>query len=309
MLDRISQHPVFHPRRTVAAALSLAALLCMLPVTLVQGRPTLDNPEHSTPAAITSTAKVKATKVARVSKAHKTTAGQNAVTSTKTRLVLAAPVKTAVLAAVKASDGLTLTVFSLQYAKATDATATLRHLYQSSDLGIIADPRTNAVIIRGTKAEIAEVTSALTNLDQPTPQDAKLQTPRSTRLFRLMYAKAEDTAGIIGSTIGAHNAVVLSFDPRTNSVIAVADARKMDQIDHLIRELDIPFDEAITRRIQVHFVKADEMMKMIGEHMRSIKDFSITTDTRDNTIVVTASQNDVQRIQMLINLFDYGTKN
>ncbi len=128
---------------------------------------------------------------------------------------------------------------------------------------VIADSRSNSIIIKASPRDLAEVKSLIENLDK-----AENETVRQVRIFKLKNTLAADIAvtlrtSILSSTRGTArepaasleifaidtkqkkkiksgllNNVQVTPDPRTNSLFVTAPAESMDLIAALIKQLD-----------------------------------------------------------------------
>lgn len=304
MLDRISRQPLFRPKRGVVAALSLTSLLCILPIGLVQGRSTDTASKLNKPSvnvAKLGTAHKHAERAAH-KKTQVTVVARRKVTVAKPQV---SAMRIDMLGQTRRSDGASTTVFSLQFAKAAETAAMLNHLYAGQGPQIESDGRTNSVVVRGSKDQISEVTRLLTNLDQPGPTSGVKPDVYSTHMFHLHYATAESLAKVLQSTVATRGAVSIGVDARTNSLVVVSDPDREHAIENVVRELDVPTSPVVTRRVRVLHARAAELEQIVLGHLGHPKDLvEITVEQDDNTFVITASEDTINRFQTLVSVFD-----
>jgi general secretion pathway protein D len=104
---------------------------------------------------------------------------------------------------------------------------------------VIANERTNSVVLRGKSRPIADMRRLIAQLDQPaTATD-------STYVLQLSHASAEDMAEILSGLITnagngeARRPVSIQADPSLNAIIARADPSTMSEIRELVMQLDV----------------------------------------------------------------------
>ncbi|MDD2722737.1 MAG: type II secretion system secretin GspD [Methylovulum sp.] len=156
---------------------------------------------------------------------------------------------------------LKIDVIKLDQADAADAVKTLTTLISSKNAGktsaflpaLVADERTNSVLISGDPASRAQVRALLDDLDHPVADTG------DTEVIYLHYALAKDLVetltGAKQKSTGDINAAKTEsstqkdFDVRadeaTNALVITADTEKMRSLKAVIQQLDI-------RRAQVH---------------------------------------------------------
>lgn len=163
-------------------------------------------------------------------------------------------------------------VVKLQYASAAEIVRIATALYQGQNEGtppllipkIVADERTNSVVISGEPRARERVVQLITRLDQD------LQTEGNTRVYYLKYAKAEELVDVLQgvsetmqaemdnvaqtqqgrptrnfSGSGMQNQISISAHEDSNSLVITAQPDLLSNLESVIRQLDI-------RRAQVH---------------------------------------------------------
>lgn len=112
-------------------------------------------------------------------------------------------------------------------------------------LRILADARTNQLLVRGTPAEIDEVGRLLQALDVPLPQPA----PVEATVIRLRSARADRLANLLSNVAGNNAALwtggrsrgvrpTFVGDERTNALIVSCAESALDSIRALVKALD-----------------------------------------------------------------------
>ena len=139
----------------------------------------------------------------------------------------------------------------LKYATATEAIKSLNTVFQQqkgtiAPIKIVADERTNALIIAATENDTIRVRALITLMDKEIPKGGGL-----IRVYYLQNAKAEDTAKVLtslqqqtktadGKPVAAvSKSVLIVADKATNSLIITADTADYLIIEDVIKKLDI----------------------------------------------------------------------
>lgn len=148
-------------------------------------------------------------------------------------------------------------IIPLQHASAGDVVQTLQSLAQAASQGggnpvtLVADQRTNSVLISGDKSMRLRLTAIISHLDTP------LESGGNTQVVYLNYADAENVANILqgytqetqqgqpgaqgGATAGGNPQDVVSIIPDTdlNALVITAPPKQMRNIQGVIDKLDI----------------------------------------------------------------------
>jgi general secretion pathway protein D len=138
----------------------------------------------------------------------------------------------------------------LKHATSTEAIKSLNTVFQQqkgaiAPIKIVADERTNALIIAATENETLRVRELIALMDKEIPRGAGM-----IRVYYLQNAKAEDTAKVLtslqqqsktpdGKPVAVSKSVQIVADKATNSLIITADASDYKVIEDVIRKLDI----------------------------------------------------------------------
>lgn len=147
-------------------------------------------------------------------------------------------------------------ILPLQHASAADLVQTLTQLTQTAGrdggnpVTMVADSRTNSILISGDKSERLRLTALISHLDTPLEQGG------NTQVVYLNYADAENLANILkgystetqaakaGGAQAAASAsqsagVSIIPDPDTNALVITAPPKMMTSIRNVIGKLDI----------------------------------------------------------------------
>lgn len=150
-----------------------------------------------------------------------------------------------------------LRVYALKNAEAREANMLLQNLVQrgNAQVQIVADQRTNTLIVSGPAAIHERIANLVRTID--VPGSAKRE-ERIVRVFRLRFARAQDLVKIIAPTFAAPEGrpptVSLAADPATNSLLVMSNPDDEKQITALIEQLDRQAEATATspgRRVRI----------------------------------------------------------
>ncbi|MGB5209858.1 MAG: type II secretion system secretin GspD [Gammaproteobacteria bacterium] len=172
-------------------------------------------------------------------------------------------------------------VIRLEHASATDIVRVVTSLTQaanrgdsaSAPIGLVADERTNSVLISGDRAGRLRTRALITHLDTP------LESGGNTQVLYLRYADAEDLAtrlkeqisqlvpGAAPATQGGSPAsrrnsdVTIWADPATNALVITAPTEAMRTLRSVISQLDIRRAQVLVEAIvaEVSYNRAAEL--------------------------------------------------
>jgi general secretion pathway protein D len=138
----------------------------------------------------------------------------------------------------------------LRYSSATEATKTLNIIFQQrkgtfAPIKIVADERTNALVIAATENDTIRVRELVDLMDKEIPKGTGL-----IRVYYLQNAKAEDTAKVLtslqqqtkapdGKPVTLSKSVQIVADKATNSLIITAETADYLIIEDVVKKLDI----------------------------------------------------------------------
>ncbi len=187
--------------------------------------------------------------------------------------------------------------FPLRNATADDAQKTIQNFIGThagtrgapgTQVHVIADPRTNSLIVQGSPRDLEAVESLLERLDQP-----RGEAVRQVRVFQLKNSLAHDVAQVLQEAITGHRAgapshkiaslelklidrqgqrllhsgvlndVQVTADVRANSLLVAGPADAMPLLEALIQELDTPAAVAQIKVFQITNGDAASMEAML----------------------------------------------
>ena len=176
-----------------------------------------------------------------------------------------------------------LEIVKLQYASAPEIVRILESIYKSQGRGeqpdflvprIVADERTNSVIVSGERQARERVIELAKRLD------SELQTSGNTRVFYLKYAKAEELVPVLkgvsdsivaevqgGAAAGGQGgrssaasqgrAISIEAHADSNSLVITAQPDMMRSLEEVLRQLDIRRAQVLVEAIIVEVFEGD----------------------------------------------------
>ena len=146
--------------------------------------------------------------------------------------------------------GETISYIPLKHASAADTLKSLISVFQQqrgalAPVKIVADERTNAVIVAATENDTIRVKELIALMDREIPKGTGM-----IRVYYLQNARAEETAKVLttipqqaklpdGKPAAVSKSVQIVADKATNSLIITADTADYQIIEDVIRKLDI----------------------------------------------------------------------
>jgi type II secretory pathway component GspD/PulD (secretin) len=119
-----------------------------------------------------------------------------------------------------------------------------------------------------------------------------------TRVRKLTYAKAADIIGVILQMKTNFGKVVL--DEKSNSVIMMDEVDRLDAMEGVIQELDIPIK---TEVFNLSYATAEDISGKISEILTTALG-RVRHDVRSNTLVVSDTESKLKEVRQIINAFD-----
>ncbi|MHA7840990.1 MAG: type II secretion system secretin GspD [Gammaproteobacteria bacterium] len=148
------------------------------------------------------------------------------------------------------ADNHDMEIISLRYATASKVTQALNRLQLSNTehhqkATLVADERTNSIMISGTKTARLRLRAMIARLDNPHPDTGI----NATQVIYLQYQKAKDLAPILNKIVHEHgdstetsiennNAVYVQAEPTANALIVHAAPTQMHTLQEVIKQLD-----------------------------------------------------------------------
>ncbi|MEM8500067.1 MAG: type II secretion system secretin GspD [Pseudomonadota bacterium] len=171
------------------------------------------------------------------------------------------------------------TVVKLKHAAAEEVVRLLENLEKTDTskdasaarVSLVADTRTNTVLVTGDKAERIRIRSLISHLDSPLDQSG------NARVIYLKYAKAKELADVLSKVVqgmaklqaakpganpnsaaaGRGGSSTIEADESTNALIITADAAIMSTLEEMIERLDIRRAQVLVEAIIVELQAID----------------------------------------------------
>lgn len=128
----------------------------------------------------------------------------------------------------------------------------------TSPVQLVADARTNSILVTGEQVQIRRMRELIGQLDTPLTQDGKVN------VVYLRYARAEDLAPLLNEivdqvagasatseAVAAAKAGTITADPATNALIITADSELLQTLRNVIARLDIRRAQVLVEAIIV----------------------------------------------------------
>jgi general secretion pathway protein D len=179
---------------------------------------------------------------------------------------------------------------------------------------LAADPDSSSLIITDRAANVARLVNIITRLDRPAALGDIEVVPlvhasagEMVTLLNRFYTSDEGTAG------QKPGAVMMIEDTRTNSLLVRGDPTTRSQIRTLVRELDMPSENAgDTQVVFLNNANAVNLVEVLrtsvenrtGQEAAVTGGFNIMADPDTNSLIVRASKADFDTIRRVIETLD-----
>lgn len=184
---------------------------------------------------------------------------------------------------------------------------------------IVADERTNKLIVTDTVRNIERYEGLLAELDivgfdNMDVRIVQLEHADATVLADILketVVKAAPTAGKPG-TPGTEGSVVVMADVRTNSLVIAAPMERMNTVVDFVTRLDVPKPKEVSVHVvEIKFADAQQIATAVSQIFqrrtigKSLQDtVEVRATGRDNALLVLASEENYQIIMEVINALD-----
>ncbi|MBI1390853.1 MAG: hypothetical protein GC154_20680 [bacterium] len=209
-------------------------------------------------------------------------------------------------------------VIKLKYASPSQLKDALAPLMPETS-NMIADERTQSLVITDTASNIQRITELINELDK---EDVLSNT--AVQVFRLKYLNANEIgrnlddllasvaqSGMSGDDRRRRNNINVEVitDRETNSIIVSAPKDAIDSVSEFINKLDRPkSDELQTQNFTLQHGDATEVAQTLNSIVQSRMTQSyrpvVSADSRTNTIIISAYPEDVLAMGSLIRILD-----
>ncbi len=192
-------------------------------------------------------------------------------------------------------------VVALTYAQASDMATMLQQLSksekdqpQNTQATIVADQRSNSILITGDEVRRQKIRDLIRRLDVPQPQSGNV------RVIYLEYADAEEVATVLGKVVSsfskleteaakgaqpsAANASV-EADPATNSLLITADNDTMESLLDVVKRLDIRRAQVLVEAIIVEI--RDDLSRQLGVEWAAFREDKVLAASQNSGALAT----------------------
>ncbi len=204
---------------------------------------------------------------------------------------------------------------------------------------VIPLAKPNAILLAAPRNYMDQLVGLIADLDQP------VSPATQSRTFRLVHAAANDMSRVVRQFFGGRAAdgelsveIVVTADPRSNSLVVLAGPRDMSEVERLITDLDTPTTASVNqmRVFVLQNTPASELSSVLnqaisgtgtaaaaaagggaqlrllrpdGERGRFVEsgileNVRVTANTRSNTLIVSAPPKTLGLIEELIRQLD-----
>ena len=195
-------------------------------------------------------------------------------------------------------------IAKLKYSKAQDLSAILNSI-KSPAGNIIVDKKTNTIVIKDNPATLENLKKMIEALDRINESDKLV-----TRLITLEHADVAKVKSMLQSALTPDTGV-LEVDNRTNMVILTDLESNVLRLEKIIKKLDTA--QNTSKVIQCKYVNSDDLKATLNSSLKSVlgvtsDSYLIESDKTTNSLIVTASPVNLQKIETFINRLDVRTK-
>ncbi|MCP3686342.1 MAG: hypothetical protein GY861_27170, partial [bacterium] len=193
----------------------------------------------------------------------------------------------------KFKDTTKMKVFHLKHVQVSQVTQQLSTV-KSKEGRIIADPRTNSLIVYDLPRAISEIEEIITVLDVPVV----------TKSYKLNYTTPSAVQTVISSSLSPSGTVVL--DEAGSKIIITDSESNIQLISKIINEYDsTPITETRTYILK-HATVKDVLPKVTSMVTQNVG--TIQSDDRTNSLIITDLPRNLQGIESTITAFDLKTQ-
>ena len=221
-------------------------------------------------------------------------------------------------------DRIITRVFPLKAANANTMNAVLRQLLSPEHEQAVALPESNTLVVTGFASNLERIASVVEASDQEGPKT-------SSEYVELKHAKADDVSkqlqpllkgltskrALLGTRSVRMSPAQVIAVPRSNALIMVGTGVELDELKGLTTKLDVPGLKTQTQCITLEHGRAPDIARHLDPLVKAfaaargkpgpkhgLPAAELTADPRTNTIVVTATEEEVKSVQALVQQLD-----
>ncbi|MCA9401630.1 MAG: hypothetical protein KC713_08380 [Candidatus Omnitrophica bacterium] len=185
---------------------------------------------------------------------------------------------------------------ALTHTKAVDIIAMLSQI--KSPLGkVVADEKSNTLILIDAKPRLKEMNEIIDRLESSL-EDVEPQDVKETRIVQLLFSSTADMLAVLNQVKSDEGKLI--SDGKSGTIILVDFPEKVDEMEGIIRRLDIPMK---TETFLLSYAKSEDLSGKIAEILTP--DIGkIKSDERSNTIVVTDTPIKLKEVRHIVQAFD-----
>ncbi len=170
---------------------------------------------------------------------------------------------------------------------------------------IMVDKKSNTLIIKDTPAALETIKKMIETLEKLNSMD---QT--ATRLIALNYADAAKIKTMLTQSLTPEIGA-MEVDSRTNTLIITDLESNINKLHAIIKKLDS--SRSTSKIIQCKYVSSDDLKATLNSSLKTVlgsnsETFLIESDKTTNSLLITASAINLEKIESFINELDVRTK-
>lgn len=170
---------------------------------------------------------------------------------------------------------------------------------------IIVDKKSNTLIIKDTPAALESIKKMIETIEKLNGMD---QT--ATKLVTLNYADASKVKAMLTQSLTPEIGA-MEVDARTNTLIITDLESNIRKLHEIIKKLDS--SRTVSKIIQCKYVAAEDLKSTLNSGLKAVlgtntETFLIESDKTTNSLIVTASSVNLEKIETFIRELDVRTK-
>jgi type II secretory pathway component GspD/PulD (secretin) len=166
----------------------------------------------------------------------------------------------------------------------------LKELFPRST--VAADPVSGSLLISATEEQHAQIATMIDDLNKTARPAEEL------KIFPLKHGKAERAVQSLQQAVGRRTAGGITADVAANSVMVVGTPEQHAMAGKLIEQLDQPV--ATGNETRVFTLAAGTAREMSIAISQMLPDAEVSPETSSNSVIVTASAEDLQRVEKMV---------
>jgi len=189
--------------------------------------------------------------------------------------------------------------------------ATQRARQGDTTMQILAETRTNSLLVFATEAELMQVQAMVENLDVKPTGDAE----RTVQVYPVQFADPSGIVNAINAQYSQYRAsprdqVTAVVEHGTQSVVVSASAKRHAEVASLIKEVDVEGSQVrATRVVKIEHANAEDLARTLSAAFQRVstrrgEQMRISADPGTNALVVFASDKEMTELSPLIESLD-----